>query len=444
MKEVSLDELFNIERNVTDDLQDIPAFLGKQVSQAAAECPVSSAARPTRLPDPATVQAHERRWAWIEVDREAIRQNLKNMRRHIGPDAMILTVVKADGYGHGAVEVAKTALQAGTKYIGVATVGEGAQLRDAKIKAPIIVLSEPPIESIPVILHNGLIPAVYTTDFALALGEAADAAGCVAPYHLKIDTGMNRIGVHYSDAGDFVRSLAFHRGLELHGTFTHFATADTNDALSFKMQLNRFEQALETMRYMGIEPGIVHAANSAAAIRFKQAHYDMVRLGISVYGLHPSNLTKDMIKLRPAMSVHARVNALKQVPLGEGVSYGLEYRSPGSVNIATIPIGYADGLSRALSGKIKLLVDGHEYAQVGTICMDMCMFEVSTRLNISNMRQAQLSANRPPVEFGSEVIIVGKSGNLEITMDDLAAKMGTISYDLACLFGLRLERIYYD
>lgn len=391
-----------------------------------------------------TLLPFERRWAWTEINREAIRTNLKTLRKHIGPDTMILTVVKADGYGHGAAEVAKVALSAGSKYIGVACVTEGIKLRQAGIKAPIIILSEPPVTTIEAILYYDMVPAVHTVEFALALGEAAAAAGVIAPFHLKVDTGMNRVGVHYSDAGDFLRTVSFHEGLELQGTFTHFATADTADGYAFKQQIDRFEQALEIIRFMGMDPGIIHAANSAAAIRFKRSHYHMVRLGISVYGLHPSNLTRELVRLEPAMSVHARINALKQVGLGEGVSYGFTYRSPGGINIATIPLGYGDGLSRLLSNKMDVLVDGHRYPQVGTICMDMCMFEASRKANISSVRNAQLSAERKPVEYGDEVIVIGKSGSQEITMDDMAAQIGTINYEIACMFGLRLERIYVE
>ncbi len=398
----------------------------------------------TRIDYEAALAPQDKRWAWLEIDREAIRNNLKTMRKHIGPDTVILTVVKANAYGHGAVEVAKVALSAGSKCLGVATVAEGIRLRKAGINAPIIVLAEPTIECTGAILRYNLIPALYTMEAAMALGEAASAAGVVAPFHLKIDSGMNRLGVHHTDAGDFLRTISFHEGLELQGTFTHFATADTADAFSFQMQMDRFEQALETIRYMGMDPGIVHAANSAAAIRYKRSHYDMVRLGIATYGLHPSPLTHDMVRLQPAMSVHARVNCIKPVSLGEGVSYGFEYRSPGGVEIATIPLGYGDGLSRTLSNRMQVLVEGHAYPQVGNICMDMCMFEVSTRADISNLRNAQLSALRKPVEYGSEAIVVGKSGNLEIPMEALATQMGTINYELACLFGLRLERVYVN
>lgn len=393
---------------------------------------------------PLDLAPHQKRWAWIEVDREAIRNNLKTMRKHIGPDTIILTVVKADAYGHGAVETARVALGAGSRYIGVATLAEGIELRKGGIEAPILLLSEPPLETTPSIIQYDLIPAVFTTEFALALGETASAAGVVAPYHLKVDTGMNRIGVHYTDAGDFLRTLSFHEGLELQGTFTHFATADTADSFSFQTQLDRFEHALENIRYMGLDPGIVHAANSAAAIRYKKSHFDMVRIGIATYGLHPSELTRGLIRLQPAMSVYARVTDIKQVPIGEGVSYGFSYRSPGSVEIATIPLGYADGLSRALSNKIQVLIDGHAYPQVGAICMDMCMFEVSSRPDISSIYNAQRSAERKPVEHGTDVVVVGKSGELEITLDDLAAQMGTINYDMACMFGRRLERFYFN
>jgi len=391
-----------------------------------------------------TIPPYERRWAWTEIDREAIRANLKTMRKHIGPDTMILTVVKADGYGHGAAEVAKVALSAGGKYIGVACVTEGIKLRQAGIKAPIIILSEPPITSVEAILYYDMIPAVHTMEFALALGETAAASGVIAPFHLKVDTGMNRIGVHYTDAGDFLRTVSFHEGLELQGTFTHFATADTADNYAFKSQVERFEHALGNIHYMGMDPGIIHAANSAAAIRYKRSHYHMVRLGIAIYGLHPSNTTREIVHLEPAMSIHARVNALKQVALGEGVSYGYTYRSPGGVDIATISLGYGDGLSRLLSNKMNVLVGGYRYPQVGTICMDMCMFEASMRKDISSVLKAQLSAERKPVEYGDEVIIVGKSGNQEITLDDLASQIGTINYDMACMFGRRLERVYVN
>jgi alanine racemase len=388
---------------------------------------------PCKLP---SITTDDRRWAWVEIDREAIRHNLKAIRRHIGARPAILAVVKADGYGHGAVETARIAVTHGARILGVASVAEGIELRTAGISAPILVLSEPPAASIAHILHSGLTPTVYTMEFALALGEAAAAAGRQAPYHLKVDTGMNRVGVHHSDAGDFLRSLDFHSGLALEGVFTHLATADTLDELSVKMQLSRFEEALEVIRYMGISPGIVHAAGTAGALRYKQTHYDMVRIGLAMYGLHPSETTQGLINLRPAMSVRSRVIDIKPLQVGEGVSYGFTYRSPGNVQIATIPIGYGDGLARELSNRIDVLVHGRACPQVGTICMDMCMFEIDQR---SSARHGKLD-----VERGDEVVIVGKSGQLMITLDDMARALGTINYDIACRFGLRMEKSYVN
>jgi alanine racemase len=380
--------------------------------------------------------APERRWAWVEIDREAIRYNLKRFRKLLGPDVKILAVVKADGYGHGAVESARVALSTGATVLGVASVDEGIELRRAGIAAPILILAEPPIEAIPLVLQHQLIPAIYNMECALALGEMADAQGRVSPYHLKIDTGMNRVGVHHSDAGDFLRTINFHRGLDLQGVFTHFATADDVDTYEFKRQLERFEHSLSIIRYMGVNPGIIHAANTSAAIRYRQSHYDMVRLGIGIYGLHPSEITRQLVELRPAMSVHARVSFLKSVPVGEGVSYSHSYRSPGNVLIATLPIGYGDGLSRVLSNRMDVLVNGRRLPQVGTICMDMMMFEINQRASALHPRAS--------IELGDEVVIIGKSGNEQITLDDMAQMLNTINYELACRFGLRLDRVFVD
>jgi alanine racemase len=379
----------------------------------------------------------ERRWAWVEVDLDAIRQNAKMVRRHIGPDIAIMAIVKDNGYGHGAVEVAKAAMSGGAKHLGVSTVKEGIELRRAGLTdVPILVLSEPPAETIPLLLRHKLTATVYTSSFALALGEAASAKGTAAPYHLKVDTGMSRLGVHHTDAGDFLRAIDFHDGLELKGVFTHFATADASDTFGVRTQVDRFEYALDTIRYMGIKPGIVHAANSAALIRFRETHYNMVRLGIALYGLHPGDTTRSLITLKPAMSVRARVMYVKPVAVGEGISYGFTYQSPGSVQVATIPIGYGDGLSRVLSNRMDVLVGGRAYPQVGTICMDMCMFEINKR--------SSLMVPSQDLQIGDEVVIIGRSGALEITLDDMARVLGTINYDLACRFGLRLERKYVD
>jgi alanine racemase len=376
------------------------------------------------------------RWAWTEIDLSAIKENVHQVRKKVGAHRRICAVVKADGYGHGAVPVAKTAIDAGASYLAVATVGEGVQLREAGITVPILILAEPPISAVPVILDNDLIPAVTTLDFVLMLGEEADARGEVASYHLSINTGMNRTGVLYDEVVEFLETIAFHRGLQLAGTFTHFATADTYEDLDFRRQLNRFNNAIAAMRAAGYDPGIVHCANSACIIRYPETYCDMVRMGIILYGLHPSRVTYGKMKLLPAMSVHARVSHVTEPPVGEGVSYGLTYRTPGYTQIATLPIGYADGLRRALSGRMMVLYHGKRVPQVGAICMDQMMFEVDTRGSIINPL--------PPVEIGDEVVIIGIQGDDKITLDLMADELGTINYELACGFGMRLPRHYVE
>ena len=374
------------------------------------------------------------RWSWVEIDKRAIDHNVRQFKQLIGPRVRLLAVVKADGYGHGAVECARLALIAGASWLAVATAYEGIELRDAGITDPILILSEPPASAIPAVLEHNLIPTVYTVDFALALGEQAAMQGRVADYHLAVNTGMNRIGVWYTEVADFLRTISFHSGIKLQGTFTHFATADEPDERAFRLQLRRFNEALSLIRMAGEDPGIVHCANSAAAMRYKEAHFDMVRLGICMYGLAPSPYLRGKMDLRPAMSVHARITAVNDVPMGEGVSYGLHYQSPGGVKICTIPIGYADGLSRQLSGHMKVIYNCGAYSQVGNICMDQCMFEVDCRASRGGVAQEP--------EVGDEVIIIGSQGEFNARLDDMADAMGTINYELACRFGMRMPRLY--
>lgn len=374
--------------------------------------------------------------AWAEIDLGAIRHNVKETRARVGRKPMICAVVKANAYGHGALEVARTALDSGASVLAIATVDEGIQLRDSGITAPILLLSEPPVSSIPFLLEKSITPSITTLDFALALGEQADRAGLVAPYHLKVNTGMNRIGIHYTEVIEFLKTIAFHRGLKHEGTFTHFATADASDDWDFKIQLSRFIELIEAMRLAGVDTGIVHCANSATTIRYAQGYFDMVRLGVSLYGLHPSSVTYGKMNLKPAMSIHAKVTHVAEPAVGEGVSYGLIYRSPGNVQIATIPIGYADGLRRNLSDKMKVLYKGHILQQVGRICMDQCMFEAPLSSGLSRLNPL------PPVNVGDEVVIIGEQGGNKITLDMMADQLDTINYELACGFGMRLPRVY--
>lgn len=381
-----------------------------------------------RIPDA------DRRWSWVEVDLSAIRHNVGEYRRRLGAGTRLMAVVKANAYGHGAVQVAKTALHSGAEYLGVATVNEAIELREALVNAPILILSEPPLTAIPLLLAYKVMPSVYTPEFAIAYGEAADAFGVRAPYHLAINTGMNRIGVRHDRVLEFMAQVSFHRALELAGVFTHFATADEKETLDFQIQAKRFIEAISALRAAGINPGIVHAANTAAGIRFPDVRFDMARLGISLYGLHASDETRGFVDLRPAMSVHARITDVRSVPLGEGVSYGMNYRSPGSVKICTLPIGYADGLRHGLSGRTDVILNGRRCRQVGQICMDMCMFEV-------DMRSYGVRQKLDP-QIGDEVLLVGRQGDAVVTLDEMAETLDTINYEVACGFDMRLPKVY--
>ena len=374
------------------------------------------------------------RGAWVEIDTDSLRHNIRLTKKTIGPRKQLCAVVKADAYGHGAIPCAKIAIEEGADYLAVATVEEGIELRQAGINAHILILSQPPLRAIPYILANRLIPSVCTSDFALAYAEFADKKDQPAPFHLAVDTGMNRIGVKYDEVVEFIQSISFHRALKYEGTFTHFATADESSDWDFRIQLKRFNEMLENLKAAGIKPGIVHAANSAAIFRYPEAHFDMVRLGVIMYGMFPSDVMRGSIDLYPVMSVKAQVSYVKEPALGEGVSYGLNYRVAKKIRIATVPIGYADGLRRELSGNFKVLCNGCTCRQVGNICMDQMMIEVPLGHTV---RGRQRNA-----EIGDEVVIIGAQDDLEISVDTMAKALNTINYEITCLFGIRLPKIY--
>ena len=381
-----------------------------------------------------TIPAIDRRWSWVEIDLAAIRHNVGEYRRRLSSRTRLMAVVKADAYGHGAVQVARTALNSGAEWLGVATVNEAIELREAMLNAPILILSEPPVTAAPLLLAYKITPAIYTPEFAIAYAETADAFGVRAPDHLAVNTGMNRIGVRHDQVLEFMTQVGFHRALDLGGVFTHFATADANETLDFQIQAKHFIEAVSTLRSAGIDPGIVHCANTAAGARFSDVQFDMARLGVSLYGLHASPVTRGILDLRPAMSVHARITDVRSVPVGEGVSYGLDYRSPGSVKVCTIPVGYADGLRHGLSNMTDVILDGRRCRQVGQICMDMCMFEVDMRVYGTHRRLDP--------QIGDEVLLVGRQGDAEITLDEMADALDTINYEVACGFSMRMPRIY--
>ena len=377
------------------------------------------------------------RWAWVEVDLGAVKRNVRAFKDCTTSGTRFCAVVKANAYGHGAVPVARACRAVGVDMFAVATVAEGVALREGGIEEPILILAQPPMSAVGSIVEHRLMPSVYDLEFAAQLGEEALRHDTCARYHLKIDTGMDRIGVPYADVMSFVMVAERLSGLALDGVFTHFATADKLTDWDFALQSKRFRDAVQIIRDQGIDPGIVHCANTPATVLHPDVHYDMVRVGVGLYGLHPADTTRGRIELEQAMSVRARVTRVVEPAVGEGVGYGMTYRvaRPG-IQIATLPIGYADGLSRVYSNRLDVLYGGHRYRQVGNICMDQCMFEVEPTLALATGRKIR------PIEVGDEVTIVGRDGDEFISIEDLAQKMGTINYEVACQFDLRLPKVY--
>jgi alanine racemase len=376
------------------------------------------------------------RWSWVEVDLSALRRNTTAFKRRLERGVKMMCVVKADAYGHGAVRCANAMHTAGADQFAVATVREGIELREAGIEWPILILSQPPVESVQTLVEYKLMPSVYEADFALALGEAAASAGTVAKYHLIIDSGMTRIGVLPGDAVELRRTIDFHRGIECAGTFTHFATADVPDDWDFALQLNRFRNACQAIHDAGLDCGLVHCDNTPGTLLHPECHFDMCRVGIGLYGLDAAETTHSAIELEPVMSVRGRVTRVVYPEVGAGVGYGMTYRVPKrNIQVATVPIGYADGLSRTLSNNMDVIVGGHRLPQVGNICMDQFMFAV-------DVNTTRTYCPTPEVRVGDVVTLIGSDGDERITADEMARLRGTINYEVVCNFGQRLEKLY--
>jgi alanine racemase len=365
------------------------------------------------------------------VDLDAIRHNVALLRPGVAsrpaeiPGAKVMAVVKANGYGHGAVPVARAALEAGAEWLGVALVEEGIGLRDAGIEARVLVLTEFPPGSEKEALKAGLTPTLYTEDGLHRLAEAAGAVGRNVPVHLKIDTGMHRVGLDPALAESFSANL-IESGLDLEGIWTHFAAADERWEPFTMVQLDRFYQALGKLHAAGVSWRIVHAANSAATMA-QLAPFDLVRVGIAMYGLCPGpDLAGESAALRPALSWRSAVSMVKRVPAGEGISYGLRYAPTRDSTIATVPVGYADGYSRSLSNKGEVLIRGRRYRVAGTVTMDQIMVDCGD----------------DPIEAGDEVVLIGRQGEAEVTADELADRIGTINYEVVCGISERVPREY--
>ena len=355
--------------------------------------------------------------SWVEVDLDAIAHNVGAFARTVDP-AEVLSVVKADAYGHGAVEVATTVLQAGATWLAVALVEEAAELREAGVTAPILLLSEPPVADAADVRRWRITPSVYHADFVEALGAGSEPLGV----HLLVDTGMHRVGVGPEDAPGLAQLIDQQPSLRLDGVWTHFAVAESDPAFT-AAQSARFSAVLQEIRDAGIDPGIIHQSNSAGALYIDPGG-DMARIGLGTYGIHPDP-DRPAADLRPAMKIVSHVSHVARHPAGARPSYGRRMPLRSDANVATIPIGYADGVPRVISLRGgSVLIGGERRPFAGVITMD----------------QTMVVCGDDVVTVGDEVVLIGRQGGEEITVDEWAALADTISWEILCGIGDRLPR----
>jgi len=359
------------------------------------------------------------------VDLEALRSNFRTIAGLLAGRSQIIAVVKANAYGHGAPQVALALEAAGAAMLACADIEEGIVLRDAGVRAPILVFGAMSVSDLNGIFTHRLTPTISTPGAARALQAAAARHGSGLRCHLKIDTGMNRLGFRHDNLDRTLPEVAAAPNLRVDAVYTHFATADNADDPAFAMQRERFAAALQKLPRLGITTTVQHAANSAALLRDERVWHDYVRPGLLLYGIVPPPLAATL-PLRPALSLHSRIVAVKGIRAGEGTGYGLKGRVDNPATLAIVPAGYADGLDLRLAGRGYMLVRGRRAPIVGSVCMDMTMIDV-TGMDVAP---------------GDEVVIVGQQGEDAIGVREMAASIGTIPYELLCRLGSRIERVY--
>lgn len=365
--------------------------------------------------------------AYAKINLDAVSRNFDALKEKIGTETKVMAVVKADAYGHGSVRVAET-LQEKADYFAVATLSEGIELRAAGIRNPMLILGyTSPLEYEQLLRYN-IIPAIYDVDEARLLDSVAKNSGKKALIHIAVDTGMSRIGFRDDAEGvSAVKEISLLENTVIEGIFSHYATADCEDKAFAKEQKRRFDSFINLLEKEGIEIPLKHMSNSAGAIEFDE-NYDMVRLGIALYGLYPSDeVDKEKVKLNPAMEVISHVIHVKDIEKGTGVGYGQIYKASDKRRIATVAVGYADGFKRCLTGKGYVLIHGRKAPLTGKVCMDQIMVDVT---------------DIPDVKVGDKAVILGKSGNAEITAEELGALCHSFSYEVICTFMPRIRRFY--
>jgi len=373
--------------------------------------------------------------SWAEIDMDALAHNMREIRRITSPNSEIAAVVKADAYGHGAIQVAELLLCNGASRLAVSMVDEAVELRRSGITAPILTLGQTDVRRIPEVIEAGLEQTVFSLEFARVLSEQASAAGKTVNIHIKIDTGMNRVGFLPSEESyEDILTISRLPGIWVEGIFSHFAVADTPDDEYTRRQFSTFMEALEILEKRGLSVPVRHICNSAGLLRFKEMHLDMVRAGLVIYGMIPPGCPSPYtdVDLRPAMSLKSSVVLVKSIEEGQTVSYGRRFTAGRESRVVTIPIGYADGYARRLSNRASALLHGQRVPVIGTVCMDMTM------LDVTDLSEA--------VQVGDEAVLFGKQKingkDFYLSVDEIADLLDTVNYEITCLVGKRVPRAY--
>lgn len=366
------------------------------------------------------------RITWAEIDLNAIHHNLTRIRDH-APGSKIVAVVKANAYGHGIIHVAQEAVAARADYLGVGFLEEGILLRKKDISIPILVLGGVLFHQVKRFLDYNLDITVSSLGLAYAVNQAAKALKIRARVHLKFDTGLNRIGINHEKAALVFERLKPLDHIDIVGVYSHFSTADDPNGEFTQVQLDRFHRIITTAEHFGVYPQFKHIACSGALLQHPDAFFNMIRAGLIMYGLFPSPTIASSIDLHPVLSFKSRVVFLKDVPEGQPISYGRTYYTQRRTRIATIPVGYGDGFNRALSNKGEVLINGHRHPVIGRICMDQLMVDIG---------------HDSSIRVGDEVVMYGRQGDDEITVEEVAEKLGTIPYEVVCWIAHRVPRVF--
>jgi alanine racemase len=360
---------------------------------------------------------------WAEIDLDNLAYNFRQIKNLLSPATKVMVTVKADAYGHGLIPVSKRLVSQGADYLGVASIDEGIILRQAGITLPILIMGLILKKDIEPVFSYRLTTTVCDLELAMALNKMAKRQARPIDVHIKVDTGMGRIGVLYQVAEKLIKKINNMELINIEGIFTHFPLADKNREFTLH-QINLFECLVDKLNKDGIRIPLVHAANSLGVVGYKSSHFNMVRPGLIIYGLYPAQNLK--IKLKPVLSLKTKVIFVKKLPMGHGISYGHDYITSKESRIATLPIGYGDGYPRNLSGKAPVLIGGKRFKINGRICMDQVMVDVG---NFS-------------VKIGDEVVLIGSQGKNKISAEELARLSGTIPYEIVCGLGSRIPRVY--